>query len=128
MAPRERPVQKLMLPEREGAWLLSLGIEIDGQTLDLAPRCPLGLRPAEAGTPARSRSAASRLARAAGAALCEGTLFLHLVDLPRAKPFEKRQRRMPVELRIELPDHVVHGPETTRRERGRPGRPRQSAT
>ena len=37
LAPRERPVQKLMLPEREGAWLLSLGIEIDGQTLDLAP-------------------------------------------------------------------------------------------
>ena len=34
---RERPVQKLMLPEREGAWLLTLGIEIDGQTLDLAP-------------------------------------------------------------------------------------------
>ena len=34
---RERPVQKLMLPEREGAWLLSLGIEIDGETLDLAP-------------------------------------------------------------------------------------------
>ena len=37
LAERERPVQKLMLPEREGAWLLSLGIEIDGQTLDLAP-------------------------------------------------------------------------------------------
>ncbi|WP_246881434.1 DEAD/DEAH box helicase [Acidovorax sp. JG5] len=37
LAARERPVQKLMLPEREGAWLLSLGIEIDGQTLDLAP-------------------------------------------------------------------------------------------
>jgi len=34
---RQRLVQKLMLPEREGAWLLSLGIEIDGQTLDLAP-------------------------------------------------------------------------------------------
>ncbi len=28
---------QLQLPEREGAWLLSLGIEIDGQTLDLAP-------------------------------------------------------------------------------------------
>jgi len=28
---------KLRLPEREGSWLLSLGIEIDGQTLDLAP-------------------------------------------------------------------------------------------
>ncbi|WP_426308349.1 DEAD/DEAH box helicase [Acidovorax facilis] len=37
LAPRERPVQKLQLPEREGAWLLSLGIEIDGETLDLAP-------------------------------------------------------------------------------------------
>jgi len=37
LAVRERPVQKLMLPEREGAWLLSLGIEIDGETLDLAP-------------------------------------------------------------------------------------------
>ncbi len=34
---RQRPVQKLQLPEREGAWLLSLGIEIDGETLDLAP-------------------------------------------------------------------------------------------
>ncbi|WP_155886548.1 DEAD/DEAH box helicase [Acidovorax sp. JHL-3] len=34
---RLRPVQKLQLPEREGAWLLSLGIEIDGETLDLAP-------------------------------------------------------------------------------------------
>ncbi len=33
----ERGVDKLQLPEREGAWLLSLGIEIDGQTLDLAP-------------------------------------------------------------------------------------------
>ena len=32
-----RGVQKLHLPAREGAWLLSLGIEIDGQTLDLAP-------------------------------------------------------------------------------------------
>jgi len=37
LAPRQRPVQKLHLPEREGAWLLSLGIEIDGETLDLAP-------------------------------------------------------------------------------------------
>jgi superfamily II DNA or RNA helicase len=33
----ERGVDKLQLPAREGAWLLSLGIEIDGQTLDLAP-------------------------------------------------------------------------------------------
>jgi superfamily II DNA or RNA helicase len=32
-----RGVEKLQLPEREGSWLLSLGIEIDGQTLDLAP-------------------------------------------------------------------------------------------
>ena len=34
------PVQRwklLVSPEREGSWLLSLGIEIDGQTLDLAP-------------------------------------------------------------------------------------------
>ncbi|GKS73411.1 DEAD/DEAH box helicase [Acidovorax sp. SUPP950] len=37
LGPRERPVQKLHLPEREGAWLLSLGIEVDGETLDLAP-------------------------------------------------------------------------------------------
>ncbi|KRC26460.1 DEAD/DEAH box helicase [Acidovorax sp. Root219] len=37
VGPRERPVQKLQLPAREGAWLLSLGIEIDGETLDLAP-------------------------------------------------------------------------------------------
>ncbi|RYF08492.1 MAG: DEAD/DEAH box helicase [Comamonadaceae bacterium] len=34
---RERPVQKLRLPEREGAWLLSLGVETDGETFDLAP-------------------------------------------------------------------------------------------
>ena len=33
----ERGVDKLHLPEREGAWLLSLGIEIDGKALDLAP-------------------------------------------------------------------------------------------
>ncbi len=32
-----RGVEKLALPEREGEWLLSLGIEIDGETLDLAP-------------------------------------------------------------------------------------------
>ncbi|KAF1047301.1 DEAD/DEAH box helicase [Xylophilus sp.] len=37
LAPRQRPVQKLRLPEREGAWLLSLGVEIDGELLDLAP-------------------------------------------------------------------------------------------
>ena len=33
----ERGVEKLHLPARAGAWLLSLGIDIDGQTLDLAP-------------------------------------------------------------------------------------------
>ena len=32
-----RGVEKLALPGREGEWLLSLGIEIDGETLDLAP-------------------------------------------------------------------------------------------
>ena len=37
LAPRERPIQRLHLPPREGAWLLSLGLEIDGETLDLAP-------------------------------------------------------------------------------------------
>lgn len=37
LATRQRPVQKLQLPEREGAWLLSLGLEIDGVVLDLAP-------------------------------------------------------------------------------------------
>ncbi len=37
LARRGRSVQKLRLPEREGAWLLSLGVEIDGETLDLAP-------------------------------------------------------------------------------------------
>src|SRR3989344_3899840 len=37
LAARERAVQKLQLPEREGAWMLSLGLEIDGETLDLAP-------------------------------------------------------------------------------------------
>nr|WP_316641918.1 DEAD/DEAH box helicase [uncultured Roseateles sp.] len=37
LAARQRPVDKLKLPEREGSWLLSLGVEIDGQTLDLAP-------------------------------------------------------------------------------------------
>jgi len=37
LARRSRSVQKLRLPEREGAWLLSLGVEIDGETLDLAP-------------------------------------------------------------------------------------------
>jgi superfamily II DNA or RNA helicase len=30
-------IDKLQLPAREGAWLLSLGIELNGQTLDLAP-------------------------------------------------------------------------------------------
>ncbi|QDL54223.1 DEAD/DEAH box helicase [Rhodoferax aquaticus] len=37
LAPRIAPVEKLGLPAREGAWLLSLGVEIDGQVLDLAP-------------------------------------------------------------------------------------------
>jgi len=37
LAARQRPIDKLTLPEREGSWLLSLGVEIDGQTLDLAP-------------------------------------------------------------------------------------------
>jgi len=32
-----RGVEKLALPGREGEWLLSLGIEIEGETLDLAP-------------------------------------------------------------------------------------------
>ncbi|OGB01137.1 MAG: helicase [Burkholderiales bacterium RIFCSPLOWO2_12_FULL_64_99] len=34
-APAEVPA--LLAPRREGSWLLSLGVEIDGQTLDLAP-------------------------------------------------------------------------------------------
>ncbi|MCM2347802.1 MAG: DEAD/DEAH box helicase [Acidovorax soli] len=37
LSERQRSVQKPMLPERDGAWLLSLGIEIDGEALDLAP-------------------------------------------------------------------------------------------
>jgi Superfamily II DNA/RNA helicases, SNF2 family len=37
LASASAPCKKLQLPEREGAWLLSLGIEIDGETLDLAP-------------------------------------------------------------------------------------------
>ncbi len=32
-----RGVEMLSLPRREGAWLLSLGVELDGETLDLAP-------------------------------------------------------------------------------------------
>jgi superfamily II DNA or RNA helicase len=36
-SPTQRGVEKLQLPAREGAWLLSLGIDIEGQTLDLAP-------------------------------------------------------------------------------------------
>ena len=32
-----RSLEKLALPDREGEWLLSLGIEIEGETLDLAP-------------------------------------------------------------------------------------------
>ncbi|MGS0757553.1 ATP-dependent helicase, partial [Roseateles sp. GG27B] len=30
-------IQKLGLPAREGSWLLSLGVEIEGESLDLAP-------------------------------------------------------------------------------------------
>ncbi|WP_240933367.1 DEAD/DEAH box helicase [Diaphorobacter sp. HDW4B] len=36
-AAKPEPVQALQLARREGAWLLSLGIEIDGMTLDLVP-------------------------------------------------------------------------------------------
>lgn len=36
-APEPGKFGKLGLPAREGSWLLSLGIEIDGQTLDLVP-------------------------------------------------------------------------------------------
>ncbi|QIL83813.1 DEAD/DEAH box helicase [Diaphorobacter sp. HDW4A] len=36
-AVKPEPVQALQLARREGAWLLSLGIEIDGMTLDLVP-------------------------------------------------------------------------------------------
>ena len=36
-APAAPDVQPLAAPRREGSWLLSLGVEIDGQTLDLAP-------------------------------------------------------------------------------------------
>ncbi len=32
-----RSIEKLALPGREGEWLLSLGLEIEGETLDLAP-------------------------------------------------------------------------------------------
>jgi superfamily II DNA or RNA helicase len=30
-------IERLALPARQGSWLLSLGVEIDGETLDLAP-------------------------------------------------------------------------------------------
>lgn len=36
-APRDSVVQAVELPRREGAWMLSLGIEVDGRTLDLIP-------------------------------------------------------------------------------------------
>ncbi len=36
-APRPASVDPLGPPRREGSWLLSLGVEVDGQTLDLAP-------------------------------------------------------------------------------------------
>ncbi len=35
--PAAPKVQPLGAPRREGSWLLSLGVEVDGQTLDLAP-------------------------------------------------------------------------------------------
>lgn len=34
---KQEPVQALGLARREGAWLISLGMEIDGETLDLVP-------------------------------------------------------------------------------------------
>ncbi len=36
-AAKDVPVQALQLARREGAWLLSLGVEVDGVMLDLAP-------------------------------------------------------------------------------------------
>ncbi|WP_245876442.1 DEAD/DEAH box helicase [Caldimonas caldifontis] len=36
-APQVPSLDPLGLPRREGSWLLSLGVEVDGQTLDLAP-------------------------------------------------------------------------------------------
>ena len=36
-APRPPKIQPLGLPPRQGAWLLSLGLVIEGETLDLAP-------------------------------------------------------------------------------------------
>lgn len=37
LGPRQPGVTALSQPKREGSWLLSLGIEVEGQTLDLAP-------------------------------------------------------------------------------------------
>ena len=37
MRPRSRGITALELPAREGSWMLSLGVEIEGETLDLVP-------------------------------------------------------------------------------------------
>jgi len=37
IAPREVAITPLKQPHREGSWLLTLGVEVDGQQLDLAP-------------------------------------------------------------------------------------------
>jgi superfamily II DNA or RNA helicase len=37
LGPRVTPLTALRQPPREGSWMLSLGIDVDGETLDLAP-------------------------------------------------------------------------------------------
>ena len=37
VGPRVQPLGALLAPRREGSWLLSLGVDVDGETLDLAP-------------------------------------------------------------------------------------------
>jgi superfamily II DNA or RNA helicase len=37
LGPRSQPLAALRQPAGEGSWMLSLGVEVDGQTLDLAP-------------------------------------------------------------------------------------------
>jgi superfamily II DNA or RNA helicase len=37
LAPRVQPLSALREPHREGSWLLSLGVEVDGELLDLVP-------------------------------------------------------------------------------------------
>ncbi len=37
LGPRQPGITALSQPKRQGSWLLSLGIEVEGQTLDLAP-------------------------------------------------------------------------------------------